>query len=202
MPFKNPHPLYHIWQGIRRRCLNQKFKQFHDYGGRGIYICDRWDSFQNFVEDMGPRPDGYSIDRIDNNGPYSPDNCRWADKRTQQRNQRRAVFVTIGGETHRAIELAEIAGVKTDTIVKRAKAGLPYEMVVSPDRLLDTEGLVLGVFASGERKRSETHCKHGHEYTTGNTSISPQGWRRCKTCHREKVRRLNAAKKAKHGGQG
>ena len=145
---------------------------------------------------MGPRPDGYSLDRIDNDGDYTPENCRWADRRTQQRNQRRAVYVEIEGRKYRAIELAERAGVKPDTIVDRAKKGLPLADVLSSVPLHDTSGLALGGEANGARQRSRTHCKHGHEFTAANTRVTPEGWRRCRTCHRNKMRLRNAAKRA------
>ena len=79
---------YKIWKRMRTRCLSENNPKYKDYGGRGIKICERWDLFSNFYEDMGDCPSGYSIDRIDVNGNYEPDNCRWADSTIQARNQR------------------------------------------------------------------------------------------------------------------
>jgi len=85
------HPLYNTYHGIRKRCLQENNKDYHRYGGRGIKLCERWsgvDGFFNFTEDMGNKPDNYTLDRIDTNGDYSPENCRWVDINTQNLNKR------------------------------------------------------------------------------------------------------------------
>lgn len=81
---------YNRWRLMRQRCNNKNHKSYKDYGGRGIKVCERWDDFRNFLNDMGRCPPGYSIDRINNDGNYEPSNCRWADSITQRNNQRRA----------------------------------------------------------------------------------------------------------------
>jgi hypothetical protein len=92
--------MYYRYHAMLDRCYRQTDKQYPNYGGRGIVVCDRWlDSFQAFVDDMGEPPPRTFIDRIDNNGNYTPENCRWADAKTSATNTRATILVTLDGET-------------------------------------------------------------------------------------------------------
>lgn len=148
MPFKNQHPLYVVFQSMKERCRNPKFKQWKDYGGRGITVCDRWlepkVGFHNFLADMGPRPDGYVIDRKNNDVGYSPENCRWVSRKDSQRNQRVTVKVMIDGVEYIAADIAEKAGLKTDTIIARAKRGVTMSEMLDPKKRVFVDGLKIG----------------------------------------------------------
>ena len=89
-------PVYRAWCGMHSRCSNPNRDNFERYGGRGITVCERWRTFDNFYEDMGERPEGLTLERVDNDKGYSPDNCIWADRMQQQRNQRISRVNTSG----------------------------------------------------------------------------------------------------------
>lgn len=115
-------PEFGVWWAMRKRCENPNTEQFDNYGGRGISVCKRWRSFGNFIADMGSRPScGHSIDRIDVNGNYEPDNCRWATKAEQARNRRNNIYATINGETKVLKDWADKLGIAYTTVRYRMK---------------------------------------------------------------------------------
>lgn len=125
-------PEYGIWSAVKERCGNPKHKGYSDYGGRGIKMCHRWsDSFEWFLVDMGPRPDGhYSIERLDCNGDYDPSNCIWATRKQQQRNMRSNHILEMDGHRYPVSEWAEKLGFKYPTLMKRIGLGWPIEKIL------------------------------------------------------------------------
>ena len=125
---------YRVWRGLLSRCRNPSVKGYKDYGGRGIKVCDRWLSFESFLQDMGKRPAGKSIDRIDPNGDYEPNNCRWATADEQQSNKRSNVFVEIDGVVRTQSQWQRILGVPYSTLSLRISKGMsPKDALLSGD---------------------------------------------------------------------
>ena len=113
---------YRVWQNMKTRCSNKKVRSYKQYGNRGITVCSEWDSFKTFFDDMGERPEGLTLDRIDNSLGYSKINCKWSTPKEQALNTRnieRADKFSFNGETHTVREWAEIIGVKRKTLGMR-----------------------------------------------------------------------------------
>ncbi len=116
---------YKSWSGMKDRCLNPLCRGWSKYGGRGITVCERWSaSFEDFLEDMGRKPSGTTLDRRDNDGPYSPENCRWATATEQQRNRGNNRRITINGVTKLLCEWSEEFGISKQLIRKRISKGV------------------------------------------------------------------------------
>lgn len=126
--------LYKVWEGMMRRCYDTIHKDYKYYGERGIIVCKRWHNVENFVADMSPRPEGYEIDRIDTNGNYEPENCRWATRKEQMRNTRRNRLISYNGKTMCLSEWAEELGVSPDLIRTRLNNGWPIKDALSAEK--------------------------------------------------------------------
>lgn len=113
-------PLYNVWCTMKERCSNPNSQKYKDYGARGITVCERWKlSYQDFVDDMGPRPsDHHSIDRIDNDGNYEPSNCRWADAKTQRWNRPDIILFEHDGKITCVSDYAKLMGVSSKRMYK------------------------------------------------------------------------------------
>lgn len=121
------HPReYNSFYSMRTRCTCKAHAQYKNYGGKGVKICGRWmeprKGFSNFLEDMGERPIGKTLDRIDNDGPYSPDNCRWATKQEQADNMGKTIKWAYNGEEHTIREWAEKTGISKIALYQRVKS--------------------------------------------------------------------------------
>lgn len=121
-----------IWALMHQRCGNEKSTGWKNYGGRGIRVCQRWASFSSFLSDMGHRPSKkHSLDRIDNEKDYSPENCKWSTRKEQNRNRRSSKFITAFNETKTLAEWSEKFGVNYGTILSRLKFGWAAELAVT-----------------------------------------------------------------------
>lgn len=123
-------PTYSSWQNMRARCLNPSNPAFAHYKRCGITLCDRWLSFDNFLADMGERPSlDHTLDRINNNGPYAPENVRWATRREQANNRVTNIRFSYKGETYTLAQLARITGVSKEILRARlCRSKLPWSV--------------------------------------------------------------------------
>lgn len=122
---------YRTWTAMRDRCERRANARFNRYGGRGVKVCERWSDYANFLEDMGIRPPGKTLDRIDNNGDYAPGNCRWATQSEQQRNTSRSRVYEYQGKTMCLTDWAVELGISRNTIRSRIDdQGMSFEQAV------------------------------------------------------------------------
>lgn len=130
---------YSIWNAMMRRCYNENNFAYKNYGGRGILVCERWHIVGNFINDMGVRPSkNHSIDRIDNNGNYCPENCRWVTQKEQCRNKRTNIIITIKGETNTLSYWCDFFKINRSVIIGRIRNGvLPEDSFFKPVRLVN-----------------------------------------------------------------
>lgn len=123
---------YMTWRGIVQRCDNPNSPNFKHYGARGIEVCERWKNFEHFLEDMGLRPSPeHSIERIDNDGPYSPTNCKWGTDSEQANNTRQNVRITFNGRTLTIAQWAVELKLPHTMLRQRVDSGWPVERVFS-----------------------------------------------------------------------
>jgi hypothetical protein len=130
---RHKEPEYRSWVAAKARCFNPKNQAYADYGGRGIKVCEEWrNNFIAFYREMGPCPEGMSLDRIDNNRGYEPGNCRWASKFYQVRNTRSTKMLTFNSKTQVVSDWSRELNIPVTTILGRLKRGLPIEHVLKP----------------------------------------------------------------------
>lgn len=185
------------WNNMLDRCYRATDPYFHRYGGRGIKVCERWrgpDGFQNFVEDIGRRPSRrHSIDRRDNDGDYTPDNCRWATPREQARNRSSNRRLKVDGETKTLVEWSECSGIPSDILSKRLAIGWTEKRAVSTPVLRPTDPNVGDRFGKwtviepagrrdGGNKAYRCRCDCGNEQIVSSYALRKRRSWRCKPC--------------------
>lgn len=169
---------YASWGSIRKRCTNPKHPAYQHYGGRGITVCERWNKFENFLEDMGHRPGhAWSLDRIDNDKGYEKSNCRWATAEEQANNRRSTKLVIINGESRSVSQWATQNGIPPFVALRRIRSGVPTDLAVTQPYDPITEG--------GDAAPTDPDVVIGRPFVdlTGQkfgrwTVIEPDGYRR------------------------
>lgn len=165
-----------IWIGMWLRCVDPGNKRFSEYGGRGISVCERWQDFFVFVEDVGRRPSSqFSLDRIDNDGNYEPANCKWSTRSQQNQNCRRTRRYSFDGESLTATEIGKRCGVDRRRLSKRLMAGIPVDQAIDLGLAAKKRQHGIAVTIGGVEKTTRQWAAHfGIRHKTA--------WQRVKTC--------------------
>ena len=145
-PKSGASPTYKTWISMKSRCFDPASDSYKWYGGRGITVCERWLEFVNFLADMGDRPKGHTLDRINTDGDYEPENCRWASAAEQARNKETSVKTLFRGEERNLVDIAREFDLPTTTIYRRFKQGYRGEDLISKENF--------NCFRKGESQRS------------------------------------------------
>lgn len=125
--------VYNTWRDMKQRCQNPNAQKYRSYGGRGISICEPWQEFESFYADMGDKPDGMSLDRIDNDGDYTPENCKWSTPQEQSNNTRANSLITYQGKTQSIANWARETGLTYHVLKHRHKRGWVGDMLFSTE---------------------------------------------------------------------
>lgn len=199
MAKRTEHPNFASWSGMIQRCSDPKCYGYPYYGARGVKVCYRWRNFWNFVRDMGMKPEGATLERIDTNGDYTPENCKWATWTEQQNNKRNNRRLTHDGRTQTIAQWARELGLKQGMIVDRLRLGWSTEKTLATPPIRNATGFQLSVKPrylthAGETLRQAEWCRR--------TGLSPQiiayrlahGWTVEKTLATPAPRRRESAR--------
>lgn len=143
---------YRTWCQMRTRCRSDEPRYYPHYKGKGIRVCERWDDFSKFLQDMGERPEGKTLDRIDNSLGYSPDNCRWATVVEQANNKSSNTLLTFAGETLNVSQWARKTGIPRHTLFLRIRSGWPVDKLLTKEPIKKNHMVTF---------RGETKSLHG-----------------------------------------
>ena len=136
--------LYGVWNAMKARCNNPNSTAYANYGGRGITVCAEWESFENFLRDMGEPPSGMTLDRVDNEKGYFPENCRWASRKTQGKNRRGRRILKVGDKEMPMADWARYAGLTVATLWRRIETGWSPAEAVSTPLITQRKGIKRG----------------------------------------------------------
>lgn len=172
---KKVSPTYNTWRAMISRCQNPNDKSYAYYGGRGVVVCSRWQSFEAFFEDMGERPDMHEIDRQDNAGAYEPGNCHWVTKSQNGRNRRTNREIDTPTGRILLCEASELSGIKVATLLQRADRGWPAERMFDAERKLDRLDERVIPTPEGPMRMADASRRFGIKVPTISTRIMA-GW--------------------------
>lgn len=158
----NGDEFYHTWYSMMQRCYNPKHHNYHSYGARGIFVCEEWHDPQKFIEwartTIGKKDRNLTVDRIDNNGPYSPENCRWATPKEQSRNRRNTRYGTMDGITKPLTEWCEEYNIYPETVMQRMESGMDFKSALThPTGFESISSFIIEI--DGVKKNVTEWCK-------------------------------------------